>query len=122
MDLKRIGVLGGGNIGIGRVTDLALHGLSTLGGGASGERLDCAQAKVLTNVRTGPLLSKSLPRVTRDEAMQRMVWTTKLEDVASCDFIVENVTEDWAIKKAVYGQLDRIAPPEVCFGVNTSCI
>ena len=122
MNLKRIGVLGAGNIGIGVVTDVVLHGLSAVVVDVSDEILECAQVKVLNNVRTAPLLSKSLPRVTRDDAMQRMVWTTRLEDVATCDFIVENVTEDWALKKAVYQQLDRIAPPDVCFGVNTSCI
>jgi len=48
--------------------------------------------------------------------------TTNLRDVASCDFIIENVTEDWEVKKPVYGDLDRVVPPEVCFGANTSCI
>jgi 3-hydroxybutyryl-CoA dehydrogenase len=51
-----------------------------------------------------------------------MVLTTDLQDVASCDFIIENVTEDWAVKQPVYEELDRVTPPEVCFGANTSCI
>ncbi len=31
-----------------------------------------------------------------------MVLTTDLQDLASCDFVIENVTEDWQIKKQVY--------------------
>ena len=38
----------------------------------------------------------------------RMVLTTDLEDVASCDFIIENVTEDWDVKRPVYEKLDRV--------------
>jgi len=122
MDFKRIGVLGAGNIGIGVVTDLVLHGISAVAVDISEDILKRAQAAVLNNVRCVPLLSKTLPRITKDEAMQRMVLTTDLRDVASCDFIFENVTEDWDVKKPVYENLERVAPPDVCFGANTSCI
>jgi 3-hydroxybutyryl-CoA dehydrogenase len=88
----------------------------------SAEILQRARSEVLKNVRVAPLLSKTLPRVTRDEAAQRLVLTTRLEDVASCDFVIENVTEDWEIKKSVYERLEQVAPPEVCFGANTSCV
>jgi 3-hydroxybutyryl-CoA dehydrogenase len=122
MEFTRIGVLGAGNIGIGVVTDLVLHGISTVVVDISEDVLKRAQAEVLNNIRFVPLLSKTLPRITRDEALQRMALTTDLEEVASCDFVIENVTENWEIKKVVYEHLERVVPPEVCFGANTSCI
>jgi len=122
MEFKRIGVLGAGNIGISVATDLVIHGLCAVVVDVSDDNLKRAQAAVLHNVRCVPLLSKTLPRITKDEAMQRMVLTTDVEQVASCDFIIENVTEDWAVKKPLYETLDRVTPPAVCFGANTSCI
>jgi len=122
MDLQQIGVVGAGNIGIGVVTDLVLHGITAIVVDVSEDILQRAQTEVLNNVRFVPLLSKTLPRITKDEALQRMRLTTDLKQMASCDFIIENVTEDWAVKKPVYERLDRVAPPEVCFGANTSCI
>jgi 3-hydroxybutyryl-CoA dehydrogenase len=122
MDFQQIGVLGAGNIGVGVVTDLVLHGITAVVVDVSESILQRAQTEVLNNVRVVPLLSKTLPRITKDDAQQRMVLTTDLKQLASCDFVIENVTEDWAIKKPLYEQLDRLAPPEVCFGANTSCI
>ena len=122
MDFQKIGVLGAGNIGIGVVTDLVLHGITAVVVDVSEDILKRAQNDVLNNVRFVPLLSKTLPRITKDQALQRMLLTTHLKDVASCDFVIENVTEDWSIKKPLYEKLDQIAPPEVCFGANTSCI
>ena len=122
MKLETIGVLGAGNIGVGVVTDLVLHGLSAVVVDLSDEILEKARCDVLKNVRFAPLLSKTLPKTTVDDARARLTLATDLEAVAACDFIIENVTEDVAIKHAVYERLDRLVPAGTCFGVNTSCI
>jgi 3-hydroxybutyryl-CoA dehydrogenase len=122
MDFVKVGVLGAGNIGVGVVTDLVLHGISTVVVDLSEDILQRAQADVLKNIRVVPLLSKTLPRITKEEAVTRMALTTELRDLAHCDFVIENVTENWEIKKQVYENLERVMPPEVCFGANTSCI
>ncbi len=51
-----------------------------------------------------------------------MTLTTDLTAAGTCDFVIENVTENWSIKRELYEKLDRIVPDGVCFGVNTSCI
>jgi len=84
--------------------------------------LQHAKAEVIKNVRFAPVLSKALPRLNTEEVLKRMTLTSNLDDVSSCDFIIENITEDWNIKKELYGQLERLVPSHVCFAANTSCI
>jgi 3-hydroxybutyryl-CoA dehydrogenase len=122
MAIKKVGVLGAGNIGTGVVTDLILHGIEAVVVDVSDDILHAARDTVLNHVRFAPMLSKSLPRLSKSEALERMRLSTEIETLASCDFVIENVTEDWRIKEAVYEALDRLVPPDVCFGANTSCI
>jgi 3-hydroxybutyryl-CoA dehydrogenase len=104
------------------VTDLILHGISAVGVDISDEVLERAKEAVLSNVRFAPMLQKSLPKISKQQALDRLHLTTRIEDLASCEFVIENVTEDWSVKQTVYEKLDRAVPPEVCFGANTSCI
>ena len=122
MNFKTVGVIGIGNIGSGLVVDLLLHGIHTVAVDVSDEALAAARDNILQAARHAPMFNKSAPKLSREEILARITFTTKLADVSSCEFIIENVTEDWDVKKPVYEQLDRIAPPSVYFGVNTSCI
>jgi 3-hydroxybutyryl-CoA dehydrogenase len=122
MNFKSVGVIGAGNIGTGVVTDLVLHEVSAVILDVSTEILERAKVNILKNIRFAPLLSQNLPRLNEEDALKRMRFTTSLNDLSSCEFIIENVTEDWVIKKPVYDALERVMPPEICFGANTSCI
>ena len=122
MNIESVGVLGVGNIGTEVVTDLVLHGIRVVAFDLTPEILERAKTGVLKNIRFAPLLSKSAPRVSKDDALKQMHFTTSFADLSSCEFIIENVTEDWHVKKVVYEKLDRVMPSEVCFGANTSCI
>jgi 3-hydroxybutyryl-CoA dehydrogenase len=122
MNFKSVGVIGAGNIGTGVVTDLVLHEVSAVVLDVSTEILERAKVNILKNIRFAPLLSQNLPRLNEEDALKRIRFTTSLNDLSSCEFIIENVTENWAIKKPVYEALERVMPPEICFGANTSCI
>ncbi len=122
MNFKKVGVIGAGNIGIGAATDLILHGIETVLVDISENQLETAKSEILKNIRFAPLFLKDSPRISKDEAEQNLKLTKDINDIAVCEFIIENVTEDWKIKEEVYKQLDKIAGEDVCFGCNTSCI
>src|ERR1043165_5041694 len=84
MTFETVGVLGAGNIGIGVVTDLVMHGITAVVIDISKDQLLKARGEVLNNVRVAPLVSKTLPRITKDQAMERMFFSADLEAVASC--------------------------------------
>jgi len=118
--LTRVAVIGAGNIGTGVAADLVLHGIEAVVVDLSDEILETAQTGILDAIRFAPMFSK--PVVSREEALKRLLLTTRLDDVAACEFVVENVTEDWAVKKELYAALDELLPKDTCIGVNTSCI
>ncbi len=122
MNFKTVGVIGIGNIGSGLVVDLVLHGINVIAVDVSEKSLETARNNILQTARLAPTFTKNVPKLTRDQILSRITFTTNLDEVSACEFIVENVTEDWNIKKPIYERLDRIAPAGVCFGANTSCI
>ena len=122
MKFSTIGVIGAGTIGTGVVTDLVLHGLHAIVVDISDAVLRKAETEVLKAIRFAPMFSKTLPRVSREDALKRMTFTRELRDLAQCEFVIENVPEKWEIKRPIYEQLDSFMPSAACFGVNTSCI
>ncbi|OAJ75322.1 3-hydroxybutyryl-CoA dehydrogenase [Brevibacillus sp. SKDU10] len=119
---QNVGIIGAGTMGIGMVVDLALHKIRSVLVDVSEETLEKAKKEILHTVRFAPLVKKDVPKLTPEQVIELVSFTTSLEDVSECDFIVENVTENWQIKHAVYMEVDRICKPNVCFAVNTSCI
>ena len=122
MELKKIGVIGAGTMGVGVTVDLVLHSISTVLMDVSDVVLETAKNDIAKNIRFAPMIQKNIPKVPVNEAIELITFTNDLNTVADCDFIVENVTEDWEIKEKVYQELDVICKPDAIFGVDTSCI
>ncbi|PAD67639.1 3-hydroxybutyryl-CoA dehydrogenase [Bacillus sp. 7586-K] len=54
------------------------------------------------------------------EICKRITTTTKLEQVQAVDFVIEAVVEKIKVKKDVFYQLDKLAPPHTILATNTS--
>ncbi|MFG1653282.1 3-hydroxyacyl-CoA dehydrogenase family protein [Micromonospora sp. NPDC049275] len=122
--VKQVGVVGAGTMGIGVSHAFAERGIPVLLMDISEEILDRAQREIKRNHFTYRMFgqAKGQPQADPDELMSRIDLTVDLERFANVDYVVENATEDWAVKEPIYRQLDRICPPHTVFGVNTSAI
>jgi len=58
----------------------------------------------------------------KDSTLGLLQLTSKEEDVAGCDLIIESVIEDLEIKKALFRRLESIVSPETLLTTNTSTL
>ena len=121
MEIKRVGVLGCGLMGSGIAQTAATAGFDVIVREVSDELCE----------RGFGGIDKSLARfaekgtITADEQQQirgRLKGTTKLEDLADCDIIIEAIIENLDIKRDTYRQLDEICKPETILASNTSSL
>ena len=119
--VKTVGVVGAGTMGAGIAQTFAAAGYDV--------RLqDIADAPLARGMGA---IKKSLERLVgrgklapeaRDAALKRIAPTTKIEDLADCDVVVEAALERFEVKKAIIETLDRVCRPEAILATNTSSI
>lgn len=119
---RGIGVLGAGSIGATVCADLVLHGFHVVLVDIDETALQRAGNVLREAVRFGPMLRPGLPRIEVETALSSVAFHTDPAALAGCEFVVENVSEHWETKREVYRTLDRVLPPGVGIGVNTSSI
>jgi 3-hydroxybutyryl-CoA dehydrogenase len=82
------------------------------------ERSQAAIAKSLDRgVRAGKLAEDD-----RQTALDRLVFTAELEDVAGADAAIEAIVEDETAKRALFAQLDELLPDARFLASNTSSV
>jgi 3-hydroxybutyryl-CoA dehydrogenase len=122
MDVRTVGVIGSGTIGRGVAQSFAQYGFDVLLSDISQRQLDSALAEIASNLRLQSLFTGRKATGSAADVLARITASTGLNQLETADFVIENVTEDWDIKRAVYVAVDEICRPEVIFGVNTSAV
>ncbi len=119
MEIKKLGVLGCGQMGAGIVQVFAQAGYDVI----AVDTMPAMLEKGLRGIEKrliGRVEKGKLPAAEKDAIMGRVKTSTKLEDLADCDLIEEAIPEDLELKKRTFAQLDGICKPETIFGSNTS--
>ncbi len=121
MEIKKLGVLGCGQMGSGILQVFAQSGYEVVAVSTKQKTLDKA-VKSVDKRLTGRVEKGKLNQSEKDAIMNRITTSTKMSDLKDCDLIEEAVPEDLALKKEVFAELDKICPVHTIFGTNTSCL
>lgn len=121
MEIKKLGVLGCGQMGSGIVQVFAQSGYEVVAVDTDEQMLERA-VKSIDKRLAGRVEKGKLDQDEKDNIMGRITTSTKMEDLRECDLIEEAVFEDLELKKKVFAELDKIYPEHTIFGTNTSCL
>lgn len=122
MEIRTVGVVGAGVMGIGLGQNLAQTGHDVVLVDVADAVLDHARQEMQKNLRFQGMFTKDAKKESADTILSRIRFTTDYEALAEVDFLVENATEKWEIKKEIYPKIDAICPERAVFAANTSCI
>ena len=120
--MTRLAVVGGGSMGAQIAMQAALHGISV-----SLQDKDQAQLDKARESNRGHLTRRvEKGRLTQDEAdsaLGRVRTVTSLDEaVRDADVVIEAVFEDLGIKREIFAEMDRLAPPQAVLASNSSTI
>jgi 3-hydroxybutyryl-CoA dehydrogenase len=121
-EITRVGVAGCGLMGSGIAEICARGGLDVIvreiDSAAAQAGLARIQASLARAVRAGKITAED-----RDAALARLTVTTRLEDLADRELVIEAATENPVVKAALFAELDRaVAGPDTILATNTSSI
>jgi 3-hydroxybutyryl-CoA dehydrogenase len=120
MAFKKIGVLGCGLMGSGIAQVCAQAGYDTVVREVNDQLLQ----KGLDGIKkfAGKMAERGQLKISAEEVMKNLRGTTRLEDMADRDLIIEAVPEILDLKKSTYATLNSVCSDNVVFCSNTSSL
>lgn len=122
MEIKNIAVLGAGTMGTDVAFDLASHGYTVLLKDIQTDVLMSSKNKIRASFKGMQMIRKDLKDISADDIVNRINYTTTYDQFGDVDLVIENIPEDWELKRQVYKELDQVCKNTTYYAVNTSCI
>ena len=119
--IKKVGVIGAGQMGNGIAHVCALAGHDVYFMDIDKQRLRAAMRAIKHNMDR-QVSRERIMAAEKKKALKRIVTGTKLDGFSDCGLVVEAVTEDEQVKKATYKDLCPVLAPDCLLATNTSSI
>ena len=120
MEIRKVGVLGCGLMGSGIAQVAATAGFDVTVLEVEQKFLDKGFAAIEKSL--AKFADKGVLKETPEKVRARLRGTTKKEDLADCDLVIEAIIENVEEKKKMYASIDGLIKKEAIFATNTSSI
>ena len=121
MEIRTVGVVGLGTMGAGIAQVCVQAGVDTVGREVSDELAERGRATIERYLARGVEKERLSPE-DMDAALTRLRSTTRLDDLAGCDLVIEAIIEQIDAKMELFATLDGIVAPEAILATNTSAL
>lgn len=121
LDISKVGVVGCGLMGSGIAEVAAKSGFDVVVREIDDALLEAGRKRIRKSVDRAVEKDK-LSAEDRDAAWSRLGFTTAVDDLASCDIVIEAIVEDLQAKNELFGALDRLCGERTIFASNTSSL
>jgi 3-hydroxybutyryl-CoA dehydrogenase len=121
MTIKRVGIIGSGIMGSGIAQVAATSGFDVVLRSRKQESAEATLASMQKSLER--LVSKErMSQEDADAAVARVTATSKLDDLADCDLVIESVVEDLPTKVHLFNELDHHCKDDAVLATNTSTL
>jgi 3-hydroxybutyryl-CoA dehydrogenase len=119
--IRKVGVIGAGQMGNGIAHVCALAGLDVKLNDVAPDRIRAAIATVNGNMAR-QVMRHRIAEDERQAALSRISAADKLDGLADCDLVIEAATEKEEVKRKILTALCPVLKPDTIIGSNTSSI
>ena len=119
--IRKIGVIGAGQMGNGIAHVAALAGFDVLLNDVSADRIKAGLATINGNMAR-QVSRKLITEEDRQAALARIAPADTLDELGDCDLVIEAATEKEEVKRKIFSDLCPPLKPDAIIGTNTSSI
>jgi 3-hydroxybutyryl-CoA dehydrogenase len=120
-NIRKVGVIGAGQMGSGIAHVCALAGLNVMLNDVSTDRIKAGIATINGNMAR-QVRKKTITEDERQSALKRITAAENFDALGDCDLVMEAATEKEEVKRAIYPTLCAALKPEALVASNTSSI
>ena len=121
LSIKKIGVIGAGQMGSGIAHVAAVAGIDIVLNDVGQEQLDKAIANIDKNLER-QVQRERISAADKQDALDRLTGSTDHAALGDCDVVIEAATENEAIKREIYKAILPSLRPDAIIASNTSSI